>query len=195
MGEVRIRKLVTVIDDVLEEGGRELERPLRKVVVGAVIENPWHGSFVDDLQPVVREVAPILVRELSQRVLDAVGGSAGVEAFGKAALVGLEGELEHGAALIHTPYFGDGYRTATEGTSIIAFGDRRAAAGSTILIPMWHKTAPATRSHYHATELTIPDAPRAHELVIALAAASGPRPFARIGDRTTDNVELARSGA
>jgi hypothetical protein len=193
---VTIRRLVTTIEEIVEEAGITLDRPLRRVAAGAVIRNPWVDSpFVEDLQPAVRRIAPVLARELSQCVLAALGGPSGLEAFGKAALVGVDGEIEHGAALLHTPHLADHYRTAVEGTSIITFGERRAEAGATLMIPMWHKTAPATRSHYQATELTIPDAPRADELVIAIAAASGPRPFPRIGDRKTDAVGTELAGA
>lgn len=121
-------------------------------------------------------------------MLGVLGEPDKVEAFGKAVLVGTAGETEHGAALIHTPYFGNLYREAVEGTSILPFSDRRAGSGEALIIPMWHKTRSTTRSHYQTFELRIPDAPRPDEIVVAVAAASGPRPQARIGDRSTDKV-------
>ena len=190
-----IRKIVTAVDEQCVEGGRVLDTPWRRVATAAVLRNPWHGAgYVEDLQSVVTEVAPELARELSERVLGAIGGSEKVEAFGKAVLVGIAGETEHGAALIHTPYFGNLYREAVEGTSILPFSDRRAGAGEVLVIPMWHKTKSTIRSHYQTFELRIPDAPRPDEIVVAVAVASGPRPQARIGDRSTDKVS-AGTGA
>ena len=189
------RKIVTATDEVWVEGGRALDPPWRRVAVAAVLRNPWFAAgYVEDLQPVVAEVGPELARELSERVLGALGGPDRVEAFGKAALVGTAGDTEHGAALIHTPYFGNLYREATEGTSVLPFSDRRAGAGEDLVVPMWHKTRSGTRSHYQTFELRIPDAPRPDEIVVAVAAASGPRPRARIGDRSTDKVS-AGTGA
>lgn len=185
--EASVRKIVTWEEEVRVEGENVLDTPWRKVAVAAVIRNPWHGEgYVEDLEPAVSRIAPKLAQELSSRVLRTLGGVEQVEAFGKAALIGLEGEIEHGASLIHTPHFGDLYREAVDGTSILAFSDRRAGAGEALVIPMWHKTASTTRSHYQTFELRIPDAPRADELVVAVAGADGPRPYARIGDRSTD---------
>jgi hypothetical protein len=182
-----IRRIETRVEELHTEVGRPVDRTERRAVVGVVVPNPWHGrGYVDDLQPLVELVAPIVAREISQRLIDALGGIDSIEAFGKAAIVGLDGELEHGAALIHTPFFGDHLRAALDGTSIIAFADQRAAPGTAMPVPMWHKTASSTRSHYQTVELRIPGAPRADEIVIAGVAASGPRPNARIGDRTTD---------
>ena len=119
-----------------------------------------------------------------------MGGAGAIEAFGKAALVGTDGEIEHGAALIHTPWFGDVVRQALDGTSIIVFSDARGPAGTSLVVPVWHKTAAATRSHYQTVEVRVPDAPRPDELVLVCAAATGGRPLARIGDRTTDTATV-----
>jgi hypothetical protein len=155
--------------------------------VAAVLRNPWAGrGFVADLQPAVEEVAPELAQLLTGKLIDALGGADRVEAFGKAAVVGLDGEIEHGGALIHTPYFGNVLRELTGGTSIIVFSDDRLPAGEPLTVPLWHKTAAATRSHYQTVQIRVPDAPRPDELVVVAAAASGPRPNARIGDRRTD---------
>jgi len=112
------------------------------------------------------------------------------EAFGKAALVGTDGEIEHGAALIHTPWFGDVVRQALDGTSIIVFSDARGPAGTSLVVPVWHKSAAATRSHYQTVEVRVPDAPRPDEIVLVCAAATGGRPLARIGDRSTDTATV-----
>ena len=107
-----------------------------------------------------------------------------IEAFGKAAIVGTAGEIEHGGALIHTPWFGNLMRDFLQGESIICFADVRGDAGETLVVPMWHKTAAATRSHYQTISARVSDAPRAGEIVVLAAASTGPRPHARIGDRT-----------
>jgi hypothetical protein len=189
-----IRKIATVIEDVRGEGGRDVGAPLRRAATAAVVTNPWARRHVDDLSAEVAALAPLIADELSSRLLAALGGADAVEAFGKAALVGLDGETEHGAALIHTPHLGDRFRASVEGTSIISFGELRADAGVSLLVPMWHKTEAATRSHYQAMEIRLADAPRPDEIVVALAASTGPRPFARIGDRTSDPQALALEG-
>ena len=194
-----IRKVVTVVDEVLLELGRPVATPVRRVAAAAVIRNPWAGrGFVADLQPEVEAVAPELGQLLTGKLIETLGGVDRIEAFGKAAVVGLDGEIEHGGALIHTPYFGNVLRELTEGTSIIVFSDDRLPAGEPLTVPLWHKTAAATRSHYQTVQIRIPDAPRPDEIVVIAAAASGPRPNARIGDRRTDPVvrlaDLAKDG-
>lgn len=184
--EVPARALLSRVEDIEQEYGQSVPGLLRRIVVAAVVKNPWVGRRVDDLSPGVesmhRELAPALI----QRLVSHAGGKERIEAFGKGVIVGIGGEVEHGAALIHTPHLGDLFRMAVEGTSIIAFGELRAEAGAVLSIPMWHTRAAATRSHYQAAEVHIPDAPRPDEIVVALAASTGPRPFARIGDRLTD---------
>lgn len=184
-----IRKIVVMTEDVVAELGRPVDRISRRAVAAAVIGNPWHGrGHVADLQPEVRDVAPLLARALTGRLIEALGGADRIEAFGKAAIVGVDGETEHGSALIHTPYFGDVLRDAVDGTSIIVFSEQRAAPGTPLTVPMWHKTASATRSHYQTVEIRVGDAPRPDEIVVIAAASSGSRPNARIGDRTTDSA-------
>lgn len=189
-----VRKHVLVVEEIELDGGRAVPSTLRRAAAAAVIANPWVGTVTEDLGPAVTRIVPAVADALIARLLQALGGGAAVEAFGKGVLVGLDGEVEHGAAVIHTPHLGDRYRHRVGGSSVIAFAERRAGAGASLLIPMWHKTEATTRSHYQAMELRVPDAPNADEIVVALAAASGPRPFARIGDRRTDPV-LAVEGA
>jgi hypothetical protein len=182
-----IRKLYTVAEDIVTELGAPVDHLTRRVAAAAVIDNPWAGlGRVDELAEEAARIAPALARELAARLRGLLGGVDEVEAFGKAAIVGLGGELEHGAALIHTPYFGNVLRELVDGSSIIVFSDDRGPAGTPLTVPIWHKTAAATRSHYQTIQVRVPDAPRDDELVVVAAAASGPRPNARIGDRTTD---------
>jgi hypothetical protein len=197
---VGLRKLVLYREAVVAEGGRRPLVPARQASVAAVVRNPWVGTpTTTDLSVEARRIAPVLVRLMTDRLLDALGGADAVEAFGKGAIVGTAGEIEHGGALIHTPYFGNLLREFLAGESIICFADARAGAGEPLVVPLWHKTAAATRSHYQTVSTRISDGPRPDEIVIVAAASTGPRPHARIGDRRTDpivtssNVEVVLS--
>jgi hypothetical protein len=189
----RIRKIVTIAEDVVTELGAPAAHQTRRVAAAAVVGNPWAGKgVVPDLTTAAAQLAADLAIRLTGTLTTALGGAGQLQAFGKAALVGLDGEIEHGAALIHTPYFGNLLRELAEGTSIVAFSDQQGPAGTVVTVPMWHKTEASTRSHYQSIPVRIPDAPAENEIVVIAAAASGPRPNARIGDRTTDpNVSLA----
>ena len=186
---VHIRKICTVVEDLQAEFGTPVTTPVRRVAVAAVLTNPWFGrGVVPDLQPEVVELGPLLAHQLTTRLGRALGGTSRIEAFGKAAIVGLGGEIEHAGALIHTPYFGNLFRELTDGASVIVFCDDRMDAGASLTVPMWHKTEAATRSHYQTVSIRIPDAPRPDEIVVVAAGSSGGRPNARIGDRTSDPV-------
>jgi hypothetical protein len=184
---IGLRKLVLYRDDVITEAGRTPDTAARRASVAAVLRNPWLGTGpTADLSAATSRVAPVLARLLTDRLLGALGGVDEIEAFGKAAIVGTAGELEHAGALIHTPYFGNLMREFLGGESIICFADTRADAGESLVVPLWHKTHAATRSHYQTISARVPDAPRADEIVVIAAASTGPRPHPRIGDRLTD---------
>ena len=186
---IGLRKLVLYREQVLAEAGVPATHTVSRATVAAVLRNPWAGTGPEqDLSPVVTRVAPVLARLLSDRLIEALGGVDDIETFGKGAIIGARGEIEHGGALIHTPYFGNLVREFLEGESIMCFADTRADAGETLVIPLWHKSQAATRSHYQTITARISDAPRADELVIIAAASTGPRPHERLGDRTTDPV-------
>ncbi len=181
------RKVVTVAETLLSELGRPADQPVRRAAAAAVIRNPWAGpGHVEDLSAESARVAPGLAQVLSGKLADELGGTGEIAAFGKAAIVGLGGELEHAAALIHTPYFGNVLRESVDETAIIVFSDERGPAGTSLAVPIWHKTASATRSHYQSIPVRVPDAPADDEIVVIAAAATGARPNSRIGDRTTD---------
>lgn len=182
-----LRKLVTYRDEVVLEAGHAPAVPARRASVAAVISNPWLGTGPEqDLSEAVTAIAPTLARVLTDRLVDSLGGVDAIEAFGKAALIGSAGEIEHGGALIHTPYFGNLMREFLGGESIICFADTRADAGQPLVVPLWHKTQAATRSHYQTVDVRVSDAPRTGEIVVVAAASTGPRPHPRIGDRSTD---------
>ncbi|NMH96519.1 amino acid synthesis family protein [Pseudonocardia acidicola] len=182
-----IRRIVTVVEEIVTELGEPVRTPVRRAAAVAVVANPWAGLGVqDDLSAEVAALAPRVAHALSDRLINALGGVGRIEAFGKAAIVGLDGEIEHAGAFIHTPYFGDVLRRRTLGESIIVFCDQRAGAGTTLSVPLWHKEHAATRSHYQTVPVRVPDAPSPGEIVVIAAASDGPRPNARIGDRRTD---------
>ena len=186
-----IRKITTVTDTILEEGGRPLAEPLTLCAAAAVIGNPWAGAFVEDLGPEVRALAPELALRLTERILHELDGRP-VEAYGKGAIVGTNGEIEHGSAFLHTAFFGNLIRERLRSEQYISFADVRGAAGAQLTVPMADTVTSAQRSHFITHTFSIPDAPAADELVIAVVAASGGRPHARIGDRTSDpRVRLA----
>ncbi|MGW5867289.1 amino acid synthesis family protein [Streptomyces sp. NPDC055239] len=186
---IGLRKLVLYRDVVLTEAGEVPAQPARRASVAAVIRNPWTGVGPStDLSPEQAHIAPVLAKVLTERLIGALGGVDEIESFGKAAIVGTAGEIEHAGALIHTPYFGNLVREFLQGESIICFADTRADAGETLIVPLWHKTLAATRSHYQTISARVPDAPRADEIVVIAAASTGPRPHPRIGDRMTDPV-------
>lgn len=189
MSEVHIRKVVDYVEDTLVEGGRAAASPLRMAACAAVIRNPWSGpEFTDDLHPAILAHARALSDVLVPRLVALMGGPDGIEAFGKCAITGTGGEVEHAAGLIHTLHFGNAYRSGAGGDSFLPFTNKRAGAGTAITIPMTHKdnAKKGTRSHFLTVEFTIPDAPAHDEIVVALGAASGGRPHHRIGDRFID---------
>lgn len=186
---IGLRKLVVYRDVVLKEAGERPARPARRASVAAVVRNPWAGTGPSaDLSGEQARVGPVLARLLTDRLVAALGGVDAIEAFGKAAVVGAAGEIEHAGALIHTPYFGNLVREFLRGESIICFADTRADAGETLVVPLWHKTRASTRSHYQTISARVSDAPRSDEIVVVAAASTGPRPHPRIGDRMTDPV-------
>lgn len=188
---LKLRKVVRYIDETHIEGGKPADRPWIMVAVAAVIENPWAGQgFVEDLRTTILELAQPLADVLVPDLLRTIGGADQVEAYGKAAVVGVNGEIEHGSGLIHTLRFGNEYRVAVEGKAFLSFTNKRAGAGTAITIPMMHKDDAGFRSHYLTHEFHIPDAPGPDEIVIALGASSSGRPHHRIGNRYMDMEEM-----
>ncbi|SNR62544.1 amino acid synthesis family protein [Paracoccus sediminis] len=186
-----IRKTLLNVETTLIEGGRPAAVPLRLIAAAAVVRNPWAGrGYVDDLKPEIHSVGPVLGKVLTRMILDEAGSGEMVEAYGKAAVVGLNGEIEHASALIHTLRFGNHYRTAVGAKSYLAFTNTRGPANCPILIPLMDKNDEGRRSHYLTIQFAIPDAPAADEIVVALGASIGGRPHHRIGDRYQDLKDL-----
>tara|TARA_Y100000766_G_C18710678_1_gene508855 strand:- start:42 stop:641 length:600 start_codon:yes stop_codon:yes gene_type:complete len=187
---LKIRKYVVYDEETLVEGFRKAETPLRMFAVAAVIENPWAGEYIEDLKPEILSIAPPLGKELTQRITNLVGGGDRIEAYGKAAVVGLDGEIEHASALIHTLRFGNFYREAVGAKSYLSFTNTRGPADSPIMIPLMDKNDAGRRSHYLTIQFSIADAPRSDEIVVAIGGSIGGRPHHRIGDRYQDLKDL-----
>ena len=186
-----IRKSYTVSERTLIEGGKPAETPLQLFAVAAVLANPWAGrGFVEDLKPEILAVAPKLGELLTQAIIEMTGTGENIEAYGKAAVVGTNGEIEHASALIHTLRFGNNYRKAVDAKSYLAFTNTRGPANAPIMIPLMHKADEGMRSHYLTMHFAIPDAPAPDEIVVALGASIGGRPHHRIGDRYQDLRDL-----
>ncbi|MEZ5869920.1 MAG: amino acid synthesis family protein [Defluviimonas denitrificans] len=186
-----IRKTLLHVETTLVEGGRAAPVPLKLIAAAAVIRNPWAGrGFVEDLKPEIHAVAPVLGELLTGMVLEAAGGGDKVEGYGKSAVVGLGGEVEHASALIHTLRFGNHYRTAVGARSYLSFCNTRGGANAPVMIPLMDKNDAGRRSHYLTINFAIPDAPADDEIVIALGASIGGRPHHRIGDRYQDLKDL-----
>jgi hypothetical protein len=186
-----IRKSVLHVETIHVDGAKDASKPLKMIGAAAVIKNPWAGrGFVEDLSPEIRELGPQLSEYLTKLILDEAGSGEAVEAFGKSAIVGVDGELEHASALIHTLHFGNIYRSAVGAKSYLAFNNTRGPANAPLLIPMMDKNDEGRRSHYLTLQFAIPDAPAADELVVAIGGSTGGRPHHRIGDRYKDLAEL-----
>jgi hypothetical protein len=182
---VKIRKTVTVVEEILADGGREARRPLRKVAAVAVIENPFAGRYVEDLTPLI-DAGGELGALLAKKALEALGAPA--ESFGKAAIVGEAGEYEHAAALLH-PKLGAPLRAAVDGgKAIIPSAKKLGAPGTSIDVPLHFKDAAFVRTHYDAMEVRLHDAPRSNEIVLAIVVTDGGRLHPRVGGLTKDEV-------
>jgi hypothetical protein len=186
-----LRKIVSYQEDTFIEGEKKASTPLKLFAVAAILRNPWAGrGFVEDLKPEIHAVAPILGETLTARITEMTGGGDKIEGYGKAAIVGTSGEIEHASALIHTLRFGNFYRRAVGAKSYLAFTNTRGGPNAPIVIPLMDKNDEGRRSHYLTIQFSINDAPAPDEIVVALGASIGGRPHHRIGDRYQDLAEL-----
>ena len=189
-----LRKIVTFDEDIYSEGGKEADPILRIIGVAAVLSNPWKGQgFVEDLQPEIKRIAPVMGKALTDRLISMVGSGEKIEAYGKAALAGTSCEIEHASAIIHTLQFGNFYREAVGAKSYLGFTNTRGPANTQIQIPLMDKHDTGRRSHYLTVQFSIYDAPDVDEIACALGAATSGRPHHRIGDRYSDLKALGKS--
>lgn len=183
---VQIRKVVTLVDEMRIEAGRELSPPIRRVITAAVMTNPLAGRYQEDLSE-LWDASVGLSGMLAEEAVAQLAGKA-VHSYGKGGIVGTDGELEHVAAMLH-PKFGARLREACGGgKSIIPSSKKRGAAGVSLDIPVHYKDAAFVRSHFDAVELRIVDAPTPTEMVIAVAVTDGGRPLPRIGGLEVDDI-------
>ena len=178
---MRIRKLLTIVEETHEEAGRIIARPTRKAAAVAVIANPFAGRYVEDVSELIG-VGEALGGMLAERAVAALGIAPGAaESYGKAAIVGEDGELEHAAAILH-PRLGGPMRKAVEkGAALIPSAKKRGGPGATIDVPLGHKDAAFVRSHFDAMEVRVSDAPRRNEIVVVVVVTDSGRPLPRIG--------------
>jgi len=189
MADPLIRKLLVTVEETHREGEVAVQPPTRKAAAVAVIGNPFAGRPVPDLGELV-EVGAMLGRLLAERAVAALGieGRA-AESYGKAAIVGEDGELEHAAAILH-PKLGAPVRAVLEkGAALIPSAKKRGGMGTPIDVPLGHKDAAFVRSHFDAMEVRVADAPRRDEIVVAVVVTDSGRPLPRIGGLTVDQVE------
>lgn len=186
----QIRKVVSYEEQVFIEGFKKVAEPMRMFAVAAVIKNPWAGRYVENLRPEILAYGPILGQLLTDKISVMAGGAPNIEAFGKAAVVGLNGEIEHASALIHTLHFGNIFRQAVQAKSFLSFTNTRGPANAPISVPLMDKNDAGKRSHYLTLQFDISDAPGPDELVVVLGGSTGGRPHHRIGDRYQELAEL-----
>jgi hypothetical protein len=184
-----IRKLLTMVEETRQEMGRAVSPPIRRAIACAVIRNPFAGRYVEDLSELVAQ-GEELGALLAAQAIAALGvPGPSVHSFGKAAVVGEGGELEHAAALLH-PRMGAPVRAALGGgPALIPSAKKSGGPGTAIDVPLGHKDAAFVRSHFDAIEARVADAPRAGEILVCLALTTGGRPLPRIGGLTVDQVE------
>jgi hypothetical protein len=189
VAEIEIRKIIVQVEEIFHEGGPRASVPPRRGAVAAVIANPFAGRYVEDIQPFMADLKP-LGAMMARRLLDALGGDpARIEGYGKGAIVGTAGEIEHGA-LWHNP---GGYAMRDllgeeRSRAIVPSTKKVGGAGARIDIPITHTNASYVRSHFDAIEVGIADAPRAGELLLVLAMTTGPRVHARSGGLEASQV-------
>ncbi len=181
MTKANIRKIVVVVDEVHSEQGQAVTPPTRRAAAIAVIANPFAGRFVADLTELM-DIGEELGGLLGARAVAALGVSPSqIESYGKAALVGENGELEHAAAILH-PKLGKPLRAAVEkGAALVPSSKKRGGMGTPLDIPLGHKDAAFVRSHFDGVEVRINDAPRADEILVAVAVTDSGRPLPRVG--------------
>ncbi|MBD9392541.1 amino acid synthesis family protein [Acidovorax sp. ACV01] len=185
----KIRKIIVQTDEVRVEMGRELQPPVRKALAMAVIENPCAGRYVENLDELVA-IGEELGALLGARCVAALGIAPGQShSYGKAAIVGEAGELEHAAAILH-PKLGAPLRVAVEkGAALVPSSKKIGGLGAAIDVPLGHKDAAYVRSHFDAMEARVADAPRANEIVVAVVVTDSGRPLARIGGLQVSEIK------
>lgn len=187
MTEISIRKSQLIVDKIWHDGGAPLKTPRLRGAILTVIKNPFAGRYVEDIQPFMKPLEQLGVG-MARELAEALGGSKAVQSYGKAAIVGLDGELEHGA-LWHAPG-GYSMREVLGGTKAIVPSTKKVGpAGARIDVPLHHINAAYVRSHFDAIEVGINDAPKGNEIVYILAMGTGPRVHDRAGGLKASEIK------
>ena len=187
MTTVRIRSITLVVEEIRHDGGPPVDPPRRRAAALAVVENPFAGRHEPEIAPFMEDLKPLGL-ELSRRLVEALGGADAIESYGKGAIVGSAGELEHGA-LWHAPG-GYGMREVLGGAKAIVPSSKKVGTlGTRLDIPVHHVDAAYVRSHFDAMEVGVPDAPRPDEIVFALVMTTGARVHARMGGLAAADIE------
>jgi len=184
-----IRKIAVWVEETRQEAGRNITPPTRKAVAVAVIANPFAGSYVEDLSPLM-EIGAGLGALLGGRCVAALGITPDqAQSYGKAAMVGEAGELEHAAAILH-PKLGAPLRLAVgSGAALVPSSKKMGGPGQVLDVPLGHKDAAYVRSHFDGIEVRLNDSPRAGEIMVAVAVTDSGRPLPRVGGLTHDQAE------
>lgn len=184
-----IRKIATWVEETHREIGQQISPPTRKAVAVAVIKNPFVGSYTEDLTPLM-DIGAELGGLLGDKCVAALGITpAQAESYGKAAMVGEGGELEHAAAILH-PKLGAPLRVAVEkGAALVPSSKKMGGPGQVLDVPLGHKDAAYVRSHFDGIEVRLSDAPRAGEILVAVAVTDSGRPLPRVGGLTHAEAE------
>lgn len=187
--KARIRKIAVIVDETHQEMGREIRPPTRRAAAVAVIANPFAGRYEEDLTDLM-DIGAELGGLLGERAVAALGIRPDqAESYGKAAMVGENGELEHAAAILH-PKLGAPLRKAVEkGAALVPSSKKMGGPGQPLDIPLGHKDAAYVRSHFDGMEVRLNDAPRANEIMVAVAVTDSGRPLPRVGGLTVDEIK------
>jgi hypothetical protein len=189
MSKAKIRRLVVLVDELRSEMGRTLERPVRRALAMAVIENPYAGRYAAQLDELIA-IGEELGGVLGDACVQALGIAPGAaEGYGKAAIVGENGELEHAAAILHPKLGATLRKSVLKGAALVPSAKKQGGMGSAIDVPLGHKDAAFVRSHFDAIEARVPDAPRADEIVVAIAVTASGRPLPRIGGLQVSEIK------
>ena len=187
---MKIRKIVTVVEETIREMDREVNPATRKAAAIAVIANPLSGSYAEDLTELM-DTGAELGNMLGKKCLQALGiGPEKAESYAKACIVGTDGELEHAAAILH-PKLGKPFRDALgRGLALIPSVKKRGPAGCTVDVPINHKDAAFVRSHFDGMTVSVEDAPRRDELMVVLVVTDSGRPLPRVGGLTKEEAKF-----
>lgn len=188
MPDVKVRKFLVSVEDIFHEGGPVAVAPYRRGAVLAVIDNPYAGKYYDNIQPFMDDLKPLGLA-MAKKLLAAFGCEAkAIEGYGKAAIVGEAGEIEHGA-LWHVP---GGYAMREllgNAKAIVSSTKKVGGPGTRIDVPVTHINASYVRSHFDGIETGVPDAPRSHEMVVVLVMTTGPRVHSRAGGLAAKDIK------